>query len=84
MLTGLISCGLVYYVALEGENTAEMLQFRGNFHIWGLFCPSPVTNPGKIWQQTIDPQSPLTCHISFESVYCVTFQGQKIAIWGKF
>jgi len=44
--------------------------------LW-LLCPSSFTNPGKIWQQTVDPWSTLTRQISFEFVFCVTFQGQK-------
>ena len=72
--------------------TAEMSQFRPHFHIFfwgGLLCPSPITNPGQICQQAVDPRSTRIRQISFESVYCVTFQGQKTQqfkenfdIWG--
>jgi len=73
--------------------TAEMSQFRPHFHIFfwgGLLCPSPITNPGQICQQAVDPRSTRIRQISFESVYCVTFQGQKTQqfkenfdIWGN-
>jgi len=63
---------------------AGISQFWPNFHIyWGLLCPYPCTNPVQIWQETTDPWSTLTCQISFESVCCVAFQGQK-TILGKF
>ena len=43
------------------------------------FCVhlSPFNNPDQIWQQTVGPWSTLTRQISFEFVFCVTFQGQK-------
>jgi len=68
-----------------GKKTAKMSQFRPSLQIWGSCV---FTNMGQIWQQTVDPWSTLTWQISFESVYCVTFQGQKLQfgtnfnIWG--
>jgi len=40
----------------------------------------PLYQSGPMWQETVDPRSTLTRltrQISFESVYCVTFQGRK-------
>ena len=48
------------------------------FTFWRwLLCPSSFTNPGQIWQQIVDQWSVLIHQISFKSVYCVIFQGQK-------
>ena len=43
-------------------------------------CSSPFTDVGQIWQETVDPRSMLTRQISFESIYCITFQERKSAI----
>jgi len=67
-----------------GNEATKMLQFRPNFHILGALVPIPFTDLGQISQETVDPESTLTRLISFESVSCVTFQGRKTAILGKF
>jgi len=63
-----------------GKKTAKMSQF----HILGALVPIPLYNASQILQETADPWSTLTCQISFESVYCVTLQERKTAIWDKF
>ena len=76
ILTCLISSASVYSVTLVGkicQNVAIATKFS---HFGGLLCP-PLYQSGPIWQQTVYPRSTLTRQISFESVYCVTFQGQK-------
>jgi len=46
--------------------------------------PGSLTDLGQIRRQTVGPPSTFTYQITSESVYCVTLQGQKIAIFGKF
>ena len=59
-----------------GKNCRNVAIATKFSHFGGLLCP-PLYQSGPIWQQTVDPISTLTRQISFESVYCVTFQGQK-------
>jgi len=67
-----------------GKKTTEMSQFWPNFHILGALVHIPFTDPGKIQQETVDRWSTLTHQISFESVCCITFQGQKPQFWANF
>jgi len=76
--------GVGRYPCRRGKKTAEMSQCQPHFYIFGGFVPILLTDLGQIWQETVDLRSTLTCQISFESVYCVTFQEQKTAIMGKF
>jgi len=83
MRTGLISSGSVYCIAYVGKKLLKFRNFYQIFAFWGLLCPSPFTNLSQIWQQTVDPQFTLTGQISFESIYCVTFKGQKTHSLGQ-
>jgi len=67
MLTGLNSSGSVYCVAYAGQKTAEILQFRPNFHNLGRGYYAHAL----YWARpNLATDSTLTSQISFESIYC--------------
>ena len=66
---------------MQGKNLPIYCNFDQIFAFWGALVPIFFSVPS----QTLDSQSTLTCQISFESVYYVTFEGRKTAIfdiWG--
>ena len=72
----------VLYRRRRAKN-AEISQVWPNFQILADLLPMPFINPDQIWQKTVDAWPMLTCQISFESIYCVTFLGWKTTISGQ-
>ena len=69
------------YSAKKHQYIAILTKFS---HFAGLLCPpaTPLYRSGPNLAR--DPRSTRRRQISFEYVYCVTFQGQKTANLGKF
>jgi len=49
----------------------------------GALVPTPFTDLGLIWQETVDSQFMLNCQISYESIYCHLPWMKKSAIFGQ-
>ena len=71
-------------LTLRGQKPPTCNNFNQIFIFWGYGKRYwPLADVGQIRHQTADAPTMLTCQITSESVYCVTWQG-KNAILGKF
>jgi len=52
----------------HGKKSLKYHNFDRIFTFYGALVPTPFTDLGKIWQETVDLWSTLTHHISFESI----------------
>jgi len=83
MLTRLTSSGSVYCVADAGQKSVKISDFRPNFQIWERGSCA-FTNPGQIWQDTVDPHAKF--HLN--SFIASPFRNEKLQfganvdIWG--
>jgi len=60
-----------------------MLKYRNVFTFCGHSSAHPLLPILGKFGKTVDPWSMLTCHISFESVNCVTLGDEKPQLWAN-
>jgi len=66
------------------DNRRNVANFDQIFTFWGDLVPISLADMGQNLAIGSRPRSILTCQISFESVYFVTFHGRKTANLCKF
>jgi len=84
MLTGL--CHLYWLLCrpCKAKKTAEVSQFRPNFHILRGSCAHPLGHPVQIWQESVDTRSTLTCQKIHLNLFIVSpSRDKKIRNFGQ-